>query len=136
MPLSLTLCVAVVFGASACETSTGTTMSSDAGTDASPAHCAIDRAFGDAGSCRAARYALECSTASPGASALCVSDDPLRCDTGTVGTSACASKCAANEYAAACSAPIGDGGTTQPPSTCRVLSIAPGGHGYYCCPCE
>jgi hypothetical protein len=132
----------VALGMLACGQSTGET-TSDAGADATaPAHCAIDPVFplhtadGGTGSCFAARYALSCSASSIGASATCISDDPTRCDTGTVETSGCVSKCAANEYGAACGPAIGDAGTTNPPSSCRVLFAAPGGHPYYCCTCE
>lgn len=89
-----------------------------------------------AGSCLAARYALACSVPSTGASEICVSDDPTRCDTGTTVTSGCVSKCAANEYAASCGPATGDAGTTTPPPSCRVLALAPGGHPFYCCTCE
>jgi hypothetical protein len=122
--------------------STGTTPQ-DAGVDAvAPAHCGIDRVFpardAGAGSCLAARYSLECSVSStaPGGSAICISDDPTRCDTGDGATSGCVSRCAANEYAAACGPAFGDAGTTEPPPSCRVLALVPGGHPFYCCTCE
>jgi hypothetical protein len=126
-----------------CDRSTdATTTSPDAG-DATgrtaPAHCQIDAVFpprdgGAGGSCRAARYALMC-----GSSIFCISDDPARCDmlgTESSDTSPCVSQCAVDEYAAACAPPTDDGGTTQPPSTCRVTAQAPGGHPFYCCACE
>jgi len=109
---------------------------------AAPAQCGFDPVFpprdgGAGGSCGVARYALTCVVADAGGGVEeCVSDDPTRCDTGTVQTSSCMSDCAPNEYGVACGPPIGDAGETQVLATCRTRGVAPGGHSSYCCPCE
>jgi len=126
---------------SACETSTGNGAdaadASDAMLQTPPAHCQIDPVFpprdgGTGGSCRAARYSLTCGNM------MCISDDSTRCDTAPNPSdkSPCVSHCAANEYAAACGPSPDDAGTTEPPASCRVSVIVPGGHPYYCCTCE
>ena len=134
----------------ACHESESTSTPPDASADetntAAPAHCAEDPAVParDAaapGSCTAARYFLTCSV-SGGGGALCLSDDPTRCDTGTIATAACTSRCAANEYAVTCGGPPSrvDGGDEvveqEAPKSCRNVGTVPSGAAFYCCPCE
>jgi hypothetical protein len=90
-----------------------------------------------AGTCRAARFYLQCRIG-PDAFAVCPSNDPTTCPNPSQVSGAtysqCHDQCELGEYALACGG-VGPGPSLQPPPACRTLVANPGGGRIACCPC-
>jgi hypothetical protein len=86
------------------------------------------------GSCSSKRALVSCDVGG-GATAVCLSDDPMRCGDEVGATTGCTNECAASEYAIVCGGIGPNIGSAAPPQGCRSQGQTPGGPAFYCCPC-
>ena len=105
--------------------------------------CSWSAVFVDSGPgyCHAARSFVTCLYSSSGCG--CLSPDPTTCAGCAPGNGrACHDDCALSEYALECGGlpgrPAPPAGATgaDPPAACHFNSADPGGHSFFCCPCE
>lgn len=99
-----------------------------AGLDTDPSTRSSDR-------CLATRTLLSCALPG-GATDLCASNNPRRCETNNPpGADDCHAECAENEFAATCSGGLLGGAIPDPPAGCHVAEVTPANTAFYCCPC-